>query len=151
MLPRNHPDRIHVAFDDRRLINNAGLILPATLALHLGLPELVDRHLDLGDAPGRAHPGDKVMTLVASAPRFRGGRVWLGATASTMPTCCALARRLAPSPRGQGASHPGYLPVSVLKNALSGRFSASDDSASPLSARSLASASWASASWPLGS
>ena len=38
MLPRNHPDRIHVAFDDRRLVNNAGLILPATLALHLGLP-----------------------------------------------------------------------------------------------------------------
>ena len=42
MLPRNHPDRIDVAFDDRRLVNNAGLILPATLALHLGLPELVD-------------------------------------------------------------------------------------------------------------
>ena len=54
MLPRNHPDRIDVAFDDRRLVNNAGLILPATLALHLGLPELVDRRLDLGDAPGRA-------------------------------------------------------------------------------------------------
>ena len=47
MLPRNHPDRIHVAFDDRRLVNSAGLILPATLALHLGLPELVDRRLVL--------------------------------------------------------------------------------------------------------
>ena len=46
---------------------DAGLLLPATLALHLGLPQLVDRHLDLGDAPGRANPGDKVMTLVASA------------------------------------------------------------------------------------
>ena len=67
MLPRNHPDRIHVAFDDRRLVNNAGLILPATLALHLGLPELVDRHLDLGDASGRANTGAKIMTLVASA------------------------------------------------------------------------------------
>ena len=67
MLPRNHPDRIDVAFDDRRLVNNAGLILPATLALHLGLPELVDRRLDLGDAPGRANTGDKIMTLVASA------------------------------------------------------------------------------------
>ena len=65
MLPRNHPDRIDVAFDDRRLVNNAGLILPATLALHLGLPELVDRRLDLGDAPGRgtANTGDKIMTL----------------------------------------------------------------------------------------
>ena len=28
MLPRNHPDRIHVAFDDHRLVADAGLILP---------------------------------------------------------------------------------------------------------------------------
>ena len=63
MLLRNHPDRILVAFDDRRLFNNAGLILSATLALHLGLPELVDRRLDLGDAPSQAVTGDKMMTL----------------------------------------------------------------------------------------
>ena len=67
MLPRKHPDGIHIAFDDHRLVNNAGLILPATLALHLGLPQLVDRRLDLGRAPGRANTGDKMMTLVASA------------------------------------------------------------------------------------
>ena len=67
MLPRNHPDHIHVAFDDHRLVDNAGLILPATLAQHLGLPQLVDRRLDLGDAPGRANTGAKIMTLVASA------------------------------------------------------------------------------------
>ena len=67
MLADDHPDRIQIAFDDHRLVANAGLILPATLGRHLGLPQLVDRHLDLGDAPGRAHPGDKVMTLVASA------------------------------------------------------------------------------------
>ena len=30
MLPRSHPDRIHVAFDAHRIIDNAGLILPAT-------------------------------------------------------------------------------------------------------------------------
>ena len=41
MLPRNHPDRIRITFDDHRLVANAGLILPATLALHLGLPQLV--------------------------------------------------------------------------------------------------------------
>ena len=41
MLPRNHPDRIQVAFDDHRLVANAGLILLATLALHLGLPQLL--------------------------------------------------------------------------------------------------------------
>ena len=45
MLPRNHPDRIRITFDDHRLVANAGLILPATLALHLGLPQLVQEHL----------------------------------------------------------------------------------------------------------
>ena len=67
MLPDDHPDRIQITFDDHRLVANAGLILPATLGRHLGLPELVDRHLDLGRAPGRANTGDKMMTLVASA------------------------------------------------------------------------------------
>ena len=67
MLPRNHPDRIQIAFDDHRLVANAGLILPATLALRLGLPQLLRKHLDLGGAPGRANTGDKMMTLVASA------------------------------------------------------------------------------------
>ena len=48
---------------------NAGPLLPATLARHLGLGELVDHHLDLGGAPGRANTGDKLMTLVASAEK----------------------------------------------------------------------------------
>ena len=56
MLPRHQPDRIHIAFDEHCLVANAGLVLPATLALHLGLPQLVDRRLGLGDAPGRANP-----------------------------------------------------------------------------------------------
>ena len=55
MLQLEHPDRIHVAFDDHRLVANAGLILPVTLAQRLGLRELVDRHVDLGRAPGRAN------------------------------------------------------------------------------------------------
>ena len=67
MLPRNDPDRIQVAFDDHRLVANAGLILPVTLAHHLGLGELVDNYVDLGNAPGRANAGDKLLTLVASA------------------------------------------------------------------------------------
>ena len=66
MLPRNGRDRIQIAFDDHRLVANAGLILPVTLGRHLGLPQLVDQHLGLGDGPGRANTGDKVMTLVAS-------------------------------------------------------------------------------------
>ena len=67
MLPCNDPDRIHVAFDDHRLVANAGLLLPVTLAGRLGLSQLADSHLDLGDAPGRANAGDKMLTLVASA------------------------------------------------------------------------------------
>ena len=67
MLRRERRDRIQIAFDDHRLVANAGLLLPVTLAQHLGLRELVDNHVDLGDAPGRANAGDKMLTLVASA------------------------------------------------------------------------------------
>ena len=67
MLPRSHPDGIHIAFDDHRLVNNAGLLLPTTLARHLGLPQLVQECLDLGNAQGRANTDDKIVTLVASA------------------------------------------------------------------------------------
>ena len=43
MLPLEHLDRIHFAFDDHRLVANAGLLLPASLALRLGFGELVGR------------------------------------------------------------------------------------------------------------
>jgi len=45
MPPRNDPDRIQIAFDDHRLVVDAGLLLPVTLAHHLGLRELVDQQL----------------------------------------------------------------------------------------------------------
>ena len=67
MLSCEQPDRIDVAFDDRRLVANAGLLLPVTSAHYLGLGELVDNHVDLGDVPSRANVGDKILTLVASA------------------------------------------------------------------------------------
>ena len=60
-------DRIDMAFDGTQLVSDAGLVLPATLAQHLGLRELVDEHLDLGAKPGRANGGDKLLTLVMSA------------------------------------------------------------------------------------
>ncbi len=60
-------DRVEVTFDDDRLVANAGLMLPATLAQHLGLRELFDEHVDLGDAAGRANVGHKAMTLIHSA------------------------------------------------------------------------------------
>lgn len=68
MKPSSHTlDRLEVSFDDDRLVADAGLLLPATLAQHLGLKELLDRHVHLGDRPGRANPGHKAMTLINSA------------------------------------------------------------------------------------
>src|ERR1700730_1120536 len=67
-MPSSHSlDRIAVTFDDEHLVAGAGLIWPATLAQHLGLRELFDEHVDLGDAPGRANVGHKAMTLIHSA------------------------------------------------------------------------------------
>lgn len=60
-------DRLDVAFDGTQLVADAGLLLPTTLAQHLGLRELVERHLDLGNRPGHANRGDKLLTLVLSA------------------------------------------------------------------------------------
>ena len=105
MRPRNHLDRIHITFDDHRLVNNAGLLLPATLALHLGLSQLVDRcWLGLGRAPGRANTGDKMMTLVASA--LAGGDCIDDADALRAGgTACTLGRK---APSTLGAFLPSF-------------------------------------------
>ena len=67
-MPSSHSlDRPGVAFDGTQFVADAGLLLPATLAQHLGLKGLVEEHLDLGKAAGRANVGDKFLTLVASA------------------------------------------------------------------------------------
>jgi hypothetical protein len=60
-------DRLEVTFDDPRAVANGGLVLPMTLADRLGLKELVDKNVHLGDAPGHANVGQKAMALVASA------------------------------------------------------------------------------------
>ena len=65
MLPPSESDRIRITIDDYRLVSNAGLILPVTLARHLGLRELAGNHVDLGDAPGLANSGNKMLTLLA--------------------------------------------------------------------------------------
>ena len=73
MLPRNHPDRIQIAFDDHRLVANAGLLLPVTLAHHLGLSQLVQERLDLGN-PESTEGGRRVSVL----KRQEGAPVNLG-------------------------------------------------------------------------
>ena len=66
-----------MAFDDPRLVAvaNAGRTPPVALVHRLGLGQLVDSLLDLGDTPGRAQAGDKILTLVASA--LAGGDLYV--------------------------------------------------------------------------
>ena len=57
-------DQLDIAFDDPHAVANAGLLLPATLAERLGIEQATDQLIDLGDRPGAAHPGRKLLTLV---------------------------------------------------------------------------------------
>src|SRR5215217_3102778 len=59
-------DGIAVEFDDQRAVADAGIVLAATLAERLGIGALVDQTLDLGERPGAANAGAKVMTLVSA-------------------------------------------------------------------------------------
>ena len=128
MLAASDPDRIDIAFDDDRLVDHAGLLLPATLAGRLGLRELADAHLDLGDAPGRANAGDKLLTLVASA--LAGGdciddadALRAGGTASVLGL------------HGQGAVHPRAPSCAASAGATSASSTASAAHCSPAPGR----------------
>ena len=58
-------DGVGVAFDDERVVSDAGIVLVATLAQRLGLERLVGRVVRLrADRPGGANAGRKVMALV---------------------------------------------------------------------------------------
>jgi hypothetical protein len=72
---------VGIRFDDTHAVANAGLLLPATLAERLGIEQTADQVIDLGDRPGAAHPGRKLVTVVHA--------MLAGPTASTTPTCCA--------------------------------------------------------------
>jgi hypothetical protein len=60
------PDSTRVVFDDERAVANAGMLLAAVLAERLGVERLVDDTVCLGDRPGAANPGRKVMTLMSA-------------------------------------------------------------------------------------
>jgi hypothetical protein len=64
MASSHSPDGLAVAFDDDRAVANAGLVLPATLAQRLGIEQVVDGLVRLGQRPGAVRPGRKVLTLV---------------------------------------------------------------------------------------
>jgi Transposase DDE domain group 1 len=83
-------DRIEVTFDDETLVADAGLIVPATLMVRLGLEQLINRTVRLVGQIGGALPGRKVLTLVAAI--LVGGshidhadRLRAGATQAVLP------------------------------------------------------------------
>jgi hypothetical protein len=55
-----------VVFDDELVVANAGVMLPALLAQRLGVEQLVDERVCLGERVGGANPGRKVMTMVSA-------------------------------------------------------------------------------------
>jgi hypothetical protein len=57
---------LDVRFDAKGLVAHAGLILPATLAQRLGLPDLLRQHVRLGKVAGAANPDRKAMTMIGS-------------------------------------------------------------------------------------
>jgi hypothetical protein len=65
-MPSSHVvlDQVDIAFDDQRSVASAGLLLPATVAERLGIEQATDQLVDLGDRPGAAWPGRKLLTLV---------------------------------------------------------------------------------------
>lgn len=97
----SHPvDRVEAMFDDSSLVADAGLLVPATLMVRLGLEALVNQRVRLRGRVGGARPGRKVLTLVASI--LAGGshidhadRLRAGATQKVLPF-----RVMAPSTLG---------------------------------------------------
>lgn len=59
------PARLEVRFDDDHGVANAGLALTAVLAEKLGIEQVANEVICLGDRPGAARPGRKIMTLLS--------------------------------------------------------------------------------------
>ena len=59
-------ERLDAIFDDESLVANAGLVLPATLMVRLGLEGLVNATVRLTGRVGGARPGRKICSLVAT-------------------------------------------------------------------------------------
>ena len=62
-------ERLGVTFDDESLVANAGLVLPATLMVRLGLEALVNATVRLSGRVGGARPARKVLSLIATILR----------------------------------------------------------------------------------
>ena len=80
MLPQNKPDRIRILFDDHRLVANAGLILPATLALRLAISlgehEVASLQGCSYHDPSPAYPDDPAIPALPMGEGRLGGVPW---------------------------------------------------------------------------
>ena len=65
-MVHDRSDRSGVVFDDERVVAKAGVMLPALLGRRLGVEQLVDASVDLGDRAGGANSGRKVMTMLSA-------------------------------------------------------------------------------------
>ncbi len=93
-------DRLAVTFDEPTLVADAGLLVPATLMVRLGLESLVNQMVRLRGRVGGAMPGRKVLTLVAAilvgaSHIDHANRLRAGATGRVLPF-----RVMAPSTLG---------------------------------------------------
>jgi hypothetical protein len=82
-MPSSHVvlDQVDITFDDQGSAASAGLLLPATLAERLGIEQVTDQVVDLGDRLGAAHPGRKLLTLVharGDLPALGAARLYVG-------------------------------------------------------------------------
>ena len=59
-------DGLDVTFDDDSLVANAGLVVPATLMVGLGIEALANGTVRLAGRVGGSRPGRKILTLVAT-------------------------------------------------------------------------------------
>ena len=91
MLPQNNPDRIRIIFDDHRLVANAGLLLPATLARQC---PGAGQHRRQDNDPGCVCAGGRRLHRRRRCVAHRGDG-------------------LHPGLHGQGAIHPGHLPAQL--------------------------------------
>ena len=100
MLPRNHPDRIRIAFDDHRLVANAGLLLPG----HIGPAPGPAPTAPTAPRPGRCPWPGQLRQQTDDAGGLRPGRRRLHRRRRRVAhRRDSLRSRL----RVQGAIHPG--------------------------------------------
>ncbi|MEV4420657.1 hypothetical protein AB0L40_11885 [Patulibacter sp. NPDC049589] len=69
-------DQAVVVFDDENVVANAGVMAPTVLLDRLVARDLVTENVRLGEEPGAANPGWKVMTILSADVRCRLHR-WL--------------------------------------------------------------------------